>query len=58
MPSVVPVTAIRTTVMVITAGVVDVSKKSTVWISVVGYSPGITARFLDGVLTNDLFICK
>lgn len=57
MPSVVPVTAICTTVMVITAGVVDMSKKSSMRISMVGHGPDITARLLDGVLADDLFPC-
>lgn len=58
MPSLVPVTAICTAMMVITAGVVDVSKKSSMRISMVGHGPDITARLLDGVLTDDLFPCE
>lgn len=49
MPSVVPVTTVCTSVMVITTGVVDVSKKSSVRISVVGHGSGVTFRFLDGI---------
>lgn len=49
------VTAVCTAVMVITAGVVDVSKKSSVRVGVVGHGSGVAARFLDGVLADDLF---
>lgn len=58
MPSVMLVTAICTTMMVITAGVMDASKKSAMRISMVGHGPGITARLLNGVLTDDLFPCE
>jgi len=47
--------AVCTTVMIIAVGIVDVSKKSSVRISVVGHGSGVTARFLDGIFTDDLF---
>lgn len=58
MPSVVSVTTICTTMMVITAGVVNESEKSSMRISMVDHGPDVTAWFLDGVLTYDLFSCE
>lgn len=55
--SVVPITAICTAVMVITAGVMNVSKKSSVRISMVSHGPDVAAWFLDGVLAYYLIPC-
>lgn len=52
------VTAVRTAVMIIAAGVVDVCKESTVWIGVVSHGSGVAARLFHGVLADDLFPCE
>jgi len=54
----VSVTAVRTAVMVITAGIVDMCKKTTVRIGVVSHGPGVAARLFHGVLADDLFSCE
>lgn len=41
--------------VVITAGIADVNKKSSVRISLVGHSPSVTVWFLDDILTDHLF---
>jgi len=51
-------TAVRTAVMVITVGIVDMCKKSTVRIGVVSHGPGVAARLFHGVLADDLFPCE
>lgn len=51
-------TAVCTAVVIITTGIVNMSKKSSVRIDMVSHGPGVTARFLDDVLTGDLFHCE
>lgn len=57
MPSVIllSVTAIRTAMVVITTGVMNMGKKSSVRIDMIRHDPSVTARFLDNVLASNFF---
>jgi len=50
--------AIRATLVIIAAGVVDAGKKSSVRISVVSHSPDVATGLFDGVFADDVFPCE
>lgn len=60
MPSVIllSMTAIRTAMMIITTGIVNMGKKSSMRIDIVRHDPSVTARFLDDVLTDNFLSCE
>lgn len=51
-------TAVRATLVVITAGIVDAGKKSSVRISVVSDRPDVAAGLFHGVFAGNLFPCE
>lgn len=51
-------TAVRTAMMVITTGIVNMGKKSSMRIGMVRHDPGVTARFFDDVFTDNVFPCE